>query len=225
MTIKLHQQVEQGSDEWLAMRCGLLTASEIKHILTPSLKVANNDKSRSHVYEILAQRITNHVEPSYISDDMLRGMEHEAVAVEYYAENFSPVQQVGFITNNRWGYTIGYSPDGLVGDDGLIEIKSPRQKAHIKTLIEGKVPDEYMLQCQTGLLVSGREWIDFISFHAGLPMKPIRVFPDKTVHQAILGAVTEFEAQIKDHLTEYNKLIKRKGVVMTERIIEEEIVV
>ena len=80
MTITYHRDLIQGSDEWLAARCGLLTASEMKLILTPTLKIAANDKTRAHVYEIAAQRITRYVEPTYIGDDMLRGQEDEIIA-------------------------------------------------------------------------------------------------------------------------------------------------
>ena len=119
--IKYHTDLIQGSDEWLQARCGLLTASEMKLIVTPTLKIANNDKERSHLYELLAQRITQYVEPHYISDDMLRGHEDEVDARILYNDNYAPVTDMGFITNSKWGFTIGYSPDGLVGDDGLIE--------------------------------------------------------------------------------------------------------
>ncbi|MDZ7904624.1 MAG: hypothetical protein U5N55_01660 [Cypionkella sp.] len=86
MTITYYPDVEQGSDEWLARRCGVLTASEVKLILTPTLKTANNEKTRAHVWELAAQRITQYVEPSYIGDDMLRGMDDEIKARELYSK-------------------------------------------------------------------------------------------------------------------------------------------
>src|ERR1700677_567126 len=108
--IKYHADLIQGSEEWAAARCGLLTASEMRLILTPTLKIASNDKERSHLYELLAQRITGYVEPHYISDDMLRGKEDEIEARLLYDQHYARVQDVGFVTNNRWGFTIGYSP-------------------------------------------------------------------------------------------------------------------
>jgi hypothetical protein len=84
-----HAELIQGSEEWLQARCGLLTASEMKLIVTPTLKAASNDKERAHLYELLAQRISGYVEPSYISDDMLRGMDDEAEARRIYAESFA----------------------------------------------------------------------------------------------------------------------------------------
>lgn len=207
MAITHHPEVTQGSDEWLAMRLGLLTASEMKHIITPTLKAANNEKTRSHIYELLAQRVTKYVEPMYVSDDMLRGVEEEFHARQVYAEHHAPVEQVGFITNDRWGFTIGYSPDGLVGKDGLIEIKSRRQKFQVQTIVEnltgGTIPADYVMQCQTGLLVSEREWLDFISYSGGLPMCVVRVWPDDAVQGAIIEAAAAFEAKLAECLGIY----------------------
>jgi hypothetical protein len=138
--IKYYKELQQGSDEWLQARCGLLTASEMKLIMTATMKVANNDKERAHLYELAAQRVTKHVEPSYFNDDMLRGQVDEIEARLLYAENFAPVDDMGFITNDKWGFTLGYSPDGMVGEDGLIECKSRRQKYQMETIVKC-VPD------------------------------------------------------------------------------------
>lgn len=219
MTIIYHPEVTQGSDEWLAMRCGLLTASEMKHVITPTLKAANNDKTRAHLYELLAQRVTKYVEPMYVGDDMLRGQEDEFYARQVYTEHYAPVEQVGFITNDRWGFTIGYSPDGLVGKDGLIEIKSRRQKYQVQTIIEnltgGTIPADYIMQAQTGLLVSEREWLDFISYSGGLPMAVVRVWPDDAVQGAIIEAAAAFEAKLAECLEIYRSA--SVGLIPTER--------
>lgn len=223
MTITYHTDLFQGSAEWSAARCGLLTSSEMKLILTPTLKVASNDKERAHLYELMAQRITRYVEPSYISEDMLRGINDEAEAATIYAEHYAPVVEAGFITNDSFGFTIGYSPDRLVGDDGLLECKSRRQKFQIETIVSGEVPQEYVLQLQTGLLVSGRKWIDFISYSGGLPMVTIRVLPDPLIQAAIVTAATEFEARLTAKLAAYNGALKSNArLIPTERKIEQE---
>lgn len=223
MTITYHKELIQGTEEWHKARCGLLTASEMKLILTPTLKVASNDKERAHLYELLAQRITGYVEPSYISDDMLRGINDEAEAAAIYAKNYAPVTETGFITNDSFGFTIGYSPDRLVGSSGLIEAKSRRQKYQIETICSGEVPQDYMIQCQTGLLVSEREWLDFISYSGGLPMVTIRVFPDPVIQAAIVQAATAFESRLAAMLAAYNaKLTSGARLIPTERKIEQE---
>lgn len=235
MTIKYHKEVEQGSDEWFAMRCGILTASEVKLIITPTLKVANNDKTRSHVYEIASQRITEYVEPTYVSDDMLRGHDEEILAREKYREEFAEgeVSEVGFITNDHilTGTTIGYSPDGIVGDDGLIECKSRKQKYQLETILSKGMPDNSsincMLQIQTGLLVSERKWCDFISYSGGMPMFVHRVYPDKAVQAAIYEAAFIFEQKVREKISEYNNSLLDESLRMveTERTIQDEITV
>jgi predicted phage-related endonuclease len=211
----------QGSEEWLAARCGLLTASEMHLIVTPTLKAASNEKERSHLYELLAQRITGYVEPRYISDDMLRGMDEEITAIDLYAKEYNPVTHVGFITNDKWGFTIGYSPDALVGNDGLVECKSRRQKYQIQTIVDGVVPVEYMIQIQTALLVSEREWIDFISYSGGLPMFTRRCIHWPEYQEAIINAATVFEERIAKNFKVYSQASER--LIPTERKIIQEI--
>lgn len=223
MGIKYYGSVVQGSDEWLDLRRGLITASEMSLLLTPTLKVAANDKSRSHVYELLAQRISGYTEPHYVSNDMLRGQEEEVLARALYSEKYSPVRDGGFVTNDKWGFTLGYSPDGLVGDDGLIECKSRRQKYQIQTIVDNAVPEEYTLQIQTGLLVTGRKWLDFVSYCGGLPMVVIRVFPDPAVQEAIIKAAGNAEDQIEEKMEAYHK--NSANLYPTERRVEQEMVI
>jgi len=231
-TITYHNDLTQGSDEWLAARCGLLTASEMKLIVTPSLKMASNDKERAHLYELLAQRITGYVEPHYISDDMLRGMSDEMDACIAYAKHYHPLRNVGFITNNKWGFTLGYSPDGLVGDEGAVECKSRRQKFQVQTIIEHVVdgqsltiPSEYLIQHQTGLAVSERKWIDFISYCGGLPMAVIRVWPDDKIINAIIEIAGEFEYRLATALMKFRGAhdLSNARLIPTERKVEQEI--
>lgn len=222
----IHRDLEQGSDEWRAARCGLLTASEMKLVLTPTLKTASNEKERAHLYELLAQRITGYVEPHFVSDDMLRGREDEVDARILYAQHYAPVEEVGFITNDRWGFTLGYSPDGLVGSDGLIECKGRRQKFQVETLIDATVPQDFMLQVQTGLLVSERSWLDFISYSGGLPMAVLRVHPDAVVQDAIVQAAGQFEARLANRLADYRAMTApSRRLIQTERRVEQEIVI
>lgn len=203
-----HSKMQQGSVEWYQARLGLMTASEMKLVLTPKLKLANNDKTKAHAYELAAQRTSGFVEPIFESFDMLRGCEDEIEARMLYSQHYEPVEECGFITNDKWGFTLGYSPDGLVGDDGLIECKSRKQKYQMQTIVEcsaaNKAPEEYMLQIQTGLLVSERKWLDFISYCGGLPMTTVRVYPDPVMQEAIISAARDFEERIAVARTIYD---------------------
>lgn len=222
--IRYHHDIEQGSEEWHALRCGILTASEMKLIVTPTLKPASNDKERAYLFELLGQRITGYTEPAYIGDNALRGYEDEVEARIRYAEHFATVTECGFVTNDDHGFVIGYSPDGLVDDDGLIECKSRRQKFQVETILSDKVPEEYMLQIQTGLLVTGRKWLDFVSYCAGLPMFIKRVLPDQKYQDAIIAAATDFERRLQEAQEKYAAWLDRQPVVITTvRTIQEEI--
>ncbi len=226
--IKYHRDIEQGTEAWAALRIGKLTASEVRLILTPTLKVADNDKTRRHVYEIAAQRTTNYVDPAYVGFDMLRGKEDEVEAQIAYNSTYAPVARCGFIENDEWGFTIGYSPDGLIGEDGLIEAKSRNQGLQFQSIVEclarGKVPEEHALQVQTGLLVSRRKWCDYISYCGGMYMATIRVEPDLEYHRAIVEAATAFEAKVKEKLGVYEKFVTSKDarLIKTERRIVED---
>jgi hypothetical protein len=228
--IRYYRDLIQGSDQWFSARCGLLTASEMKLIITPTLKIASNDKERAHLYELLAQRVTRYVEPSYVSDAMLRGQDDEVDAKIKYAQHYAPVEEVGFITNDEWGFTLGFSPDGLVCDDGFIECKSRGQRFQAQTIIEcaaeDRMPDDFLIQVQTGLLVSDRKWCDFISYSGGMPMVTIRVYPDDKVQDAIIEAAGAFEKRLAEKLARYRAITESRfgfRLLPTERRVEEEI--
>lgn len=222
MTITIHRDLDQGSPEWFAARCGIITASEVKLLLTPAkLAIADNDKVRSHIWELLAQRVTGFIEPSYISDDMVRGIESEPIARQIYADNVAidyEVEEVGFITNDEFGYTIGYSPDALVGPVGLWECKAPRQKTQMETIVSGEMPVDHLLQVQTGLMVSKRDWLDFSSYHGGMYMPTYRIYPDAKVQEAIREAGRIFEDRIAEKLAAYHAAVESGRMVLTERV-------
>ncbi len=226
MTITIHRDIDQGSELWLKLRCGKLCASEMKKIITgKTLKPANNGEAGAHAFELAFQRISGIVEPQYISDAMLRGQSDEIYARDAYAEHFAPVEEVAFIESSRWGFTIGYSPDGLVGADGLIEIKSRCGKYQVETIAQDHVPDEYMIQLQTGLLVTGRQWIDFISYCGGLPIFVKRIEPYPEYQEAIVAAATAFEERVAEQIQEYhNTLARMAKVIPTERREEMELI-
>lgn len=222
MTITYHPELIQGSDAWLEARRGLITAGSMDLILTPTLKVASNEKERQHLFELLAQRVTGYVEPQYVSDDMLRGLEDEIYAKALYSEKYAPIHDVGMVTNDRWGFVISCSPDGLVGDDGMVECKSRRQKYQTQTIIDGAMPNEYMLQVQAELMVTERKWCDFISYCGGMPMFVTRVYPIPSIVEAMENAAIGFEQRLQENLAMY--LENSKQFHMTERRIHEDII-
>ena len=215
VTLHVMADLVQGTDEWLAARCGFVTASVIGQLVTPTLKIADNDTSRGLLLSLAAERITSHVEDGYTSPDMWRGILEEPIAREKYAEHHAPVTEVGFMVRDFDGFRIGYSPDGLVGDDGLIEIKSRAQKAQVRTVIDGVVPAANMAQLQCGLLVSGREWIDYVSFSGGMALWTTCVQPIPEWLDALTAAAEKAEARINDIVARYTEATD--GLPMTER--------
>lgn len=183
--------------------------------LPPEITVANNDTSLALTTTLVAERIAGFTEDGPMTSDMWRGVECEPIARDAYSQHHAPVTEVGFMVEDRWGFRIGYSPDGLVGDDGLIEIKAPRAKSHLASVLADTVPAYNMAQLQTGLLVSGRKWIDFIPFVGGLPLWVKRVYPDPAWHEAIVAAVAAFETTAAEMVAAYTHATT--GLPVTER--------
>lgn len=235
MAIVRHDDLVQGTADWHKARNGLLTASEMKFLLTPGkLQIASNDKERAHLYTIVAQRISGYTEDAFQGYAMLRGHEDEFDSRLKYHETYLPVEECGFITNDRWGFTLGFSPDGLVkcpeDGDGFIEAKSRAHKLQIETILThakaNTMPDEFAIQVQTGMLVSERNWCDFISYSAGLPMWTVRIYEDAKIQKAILEAAEAFEEKVTSKIIEFASIIDSGARLLpTERRAEEEITI
>jgi hypothetical protein len=224
MTLTTHPNIIQGSDEWMDQRRGLITASAVgKLITTKTLQTANNPESRGYATLLAAERITGWTDPTFISDDMWRGIDDEPRARDKYAEHYAPVTETGFMVEDRWGFKIGYSPDGLVGDDGLIEVKSRRAKSQLATILADEPPIENMPQLQCGLLVSGRQWLDYVSYCGGMPLYVKRVLPQLNWFAAIIDAARAFEESIVDMIEVYNASVA--GLHPTIRTIENEMII
>ena len=154
--------VEQGTKEWVQARAGIPTASNFSKIVT-SLGVISKTIN-DYALKLASECLVDEVEESFLSFDMQRGTEMEDDAIIAYRESmFLDVDIVGFI--RKKDKSCGYSPDGMIGDVGIIEIKCPSQKVHTKYLENGKLPSEYMQQVYGGLYVSNREWCDFVSYN------------------------------------------------------------
>src|SRR5699024_8414201 len=225
MSIQEYRDVVQGTTEWDDLRRGIVTASTVGQLITPkTVKPAANVGSRALAATLASERITGWTEPHYESDDMLRGHLDEPVARDLYRETTGhAVRETGFITRTVDGNTIGYSPDGMVGDDGIIEIKSRVPKKHLATILSGEIPPENVGQVQAGLFVSGSEWCDYISFCGGMPMWTKLVTPDVRWQSAIIEALGNLEHAVDEMIYRYH--IATAGLPETERRAEEEMVI
>jgi hypothetical protein len=184
--------------------------------LPPIYGVADNDTSRALTATLVAERITGEVDETRMTDDMWRGVLHEPYARDIYSGHHQQAVECGFMLRQEPGWQLGYSPDGLVADEGLVEIKCPRQKGHLNTVLADAVPPVHMPQLQAGLLVSGRKWIDFVSFNAGMPLFVKRVLPDPRWFEAIEAACREFETTAVDMVAAYTEATT--DMPATERI-------
>ena len=205
MALTIYDQLEQGGTAWLEARAGILTASTIGQLITAkTIKPAMNDRSRGLCQTLIAERITGHVEPVHPNRAMTRGtlLEPEARRI-YAAQTGQDVDEVGFARLDTDTYTLGSSPDGLVGETGGIEIKSPSAKVHVATVLSGAIPDYNRAQVQAFLHVTGREWCDFISYYPGEPLFIIRDYPDPRWQAAIVSAAEQFEETARSAVARY----------------------
>lgn len=219
--LRIVEDLTQGTSAWLNARAGILTASTIGKLITPkTLKPAFNETARALTETLIAERLTGWVEPVIPSRAMRRGTLDEPLAREAYeAHEFTTVTQVGFMsreyTHNGQTFTLGYSPDGLVGDRGLVEIKSRSPRAQLRTVLTGVPPVENMAQLQAGLMISDRDWIDYVSFCGGMPLFIKRITPDPDWVAALLDVAASFEETAKTRCEEYKNITN--GMPVCER--------
>jgi putative phage-type endonuclease len=154
------KEILQGTPEWLQARLGCATASKANDFCAAETTAAY----QNYLWQLVAERETGQREDGYTNADMQRGTEMEPVArAAYEAHTGTFVTQTGFWLHPTIPY-FGASPDGLVGEDGLIEIKCPRTSTHLRYRSDNKVPTTYKKQMICQLLCTGRKWVDFISF-------------------------------------------------------------
>jgi hypothetical protein len=189
--MKIVTDIEQGTPEWLALRLGIATASELDCLLVSGKGEAGFGVAAfTYMDQLIGERITEEAaEIPFQTKATIRGHEQELVARSLYEgrEEVSATQ-VGIILNHG----IGYSPDGLVGDVGLIEIKTKLPKFQVGVILADEVPKEHIPQCQGGLWVSEREWIDFISYWPGMPLFVKRMYRDEVMIRKIAERVKTF---------------------------------
>jgi hypothetical protein len=180
---------EQGSIDWFAARRGILTASQFHILLQKSRSGGPSKERESYLNELAGEILTDEVAPGFSNEHTERGHVMEAEARNLYSmiRDVEPLQ-VGFL--RRGG--MGCSPDSLVGDDGMLEIKTKLPKLQIALLKSGVLPDEHKPQVQGQLLVSARQWCDFMSYWPGLPPFLVRVHRDETYIASLKVAAMDF---------------------------------
>jgi len=194
--MKIHN-IEQNTDEWFEVRKGKFTASTFKDLFSKPTTVAYEKA----IYKPVFERLTRDSPESFSNEWMQRGHELEDSAkMQYELSTGNKVENIGFVELNEW---VGCSPDGFVGEDGLIEIKCPAFNTHMNYLLNKKLPSSYKWQVYGQLWVTGRNWCDFMSYYPGLPEFIIRVkWDDKMISQLSI----QVDESIKNAEEIYNKL-------------------
>ena len=189
---------EQGSQEWLESRLGRPTASNFGKLITPAGKPSSS--ADTYINELIAQKITGELPEFYTNAAMERGNELEPAAKALYElTNDVEIVEVGLCLHDVW--ECGASPDGLIGDDGGIEIKCPLPHTHVSYLRDGKLPSKYIPQVQGCLWITNRDWWDFMSYHPSMEDLIVRVYRDEAyitkLADAVMSAVEIIETESK----------------------------
>jgi putative phage-type endonuclease len=190
----------QGTDAWLKDRIGHATASHAQAI-------GNNGKGlETYILEIMSEYLSSGEKEHYSNEHTERGNELEPTARSMYElENDCKVEQIGFCELNDF---IGCSPDGLVGEEGMIEIKCPEDKVYFDIIMNEKIDSGYIWQCQMNMLILKRKWCDLIFYNPNFEksMKVFRLVPDKMKQQALMKGFVIAEKRIKDLKKKYKSL-------------------
>jgi hypothetical protein len=191
-------ECEQGSEEWLKARLGVPSASNFSKLIT--MKGTLSTQAKAYVDALVAEAITG--EPTYVklTDAMQRGTELEPYARErYFYETGNSVEEVGFCLHDD--YQAGASPDGLIGEDGGLEIKCPLGGTMVSYLRVGRLPSKYWQQVQGCLHVTGRKWWDFMAYHPDMKPLIVRVERDEAfiaaLNALLIDVVKEIESLVK----------------------------
>lgn len=185
---------EQGTPEWLEARRGVPSASRFGKIVTPKGKLSS--QADGLINELIAEDLFQIENEVYVSAAMQHGIDTEPVARRWYElQTKTTVQEIGFCVHAK-GF--GCSPDGLIGDDGGVEIKCPQAWTHIGYLRDGGLPSQYAAQVHGSMIVTGRQWWDFVSYHEAMPKMLVRVERDEyteTLEAALVEFVERYHAE------------------------------
>ena len=200
---------EQGSPEWLQERCGKVTASRIADVMA-KIKTGYGAGRANYMAEIIAERLTNVPKQGFTNEAMRWGTETEPQARAMYEfQTGLEVTETGFVPHPVIEGT-GASPDGLVGDSGLIEVKCPNTATHIETLRGSAIDRKYVLQMHWQMICTGRDWCDFVSFDPRLSlakqMHVRRVHRDAELCEEITAEVTRFLTELNETVAELERL-------------------
>jgi len=203
--------IEQGSPEWHQSRLGKVTASRVADVMAKT-KSGYSTSRKNYMMELLCQRLTGRREEGYTNAAMQRGTDLEPIARgRYEIENDVLVMETGLVDHPTIN-CFAASPDGLVGDDGLLEIKCPNTAQHVEFLRTGKIDDGYQTQMLAQMLCTGRKWCDFVSFDDRMPealqYKCVRFHFDAKDAGEMVTEITVFLKELDELVAEMQEMQK-----------------
>jgi putative phage-type endonuclease len=190
----------QGDPEWKAARCGKVTASRVADVVART-KSGWGTSRANYMAELIAERLTGCPAEGYVNAAMQWGTDHEAdarIAYEFYAD--ATVEQIAIVDHPAISMSAA-SPDGLVGEAGLVEIKCPSTATHIDTLLGDAVPGKYITQMHWQMACTGRQWCDFVSFDPRMP-ESMRLFIRRVERDETL--IQQLEKDVREFIVELN---------------------
>jgi putative phage-type endonuclease len=203
-TINVDNGSVQGTTEWLTERLGHVTASRITDVLAKG-KSGEAKTRETYRWELVSQRMTGIVKDGFTNKAMEHGTATEPEArIHYEVTHGVFVDEVGFLKHPtiQW---VGASPDGLVGEEGGLEIKCPNTDTHLQTIASGKAPAKYIGQMQMGMWVTGRKWWDFVSYDPRIQQKNLRYFCVRVMRDE--EYIANMEREVLLFLSEVNEVI------------------
>lgn len=189
--------MEQGGEEWHRIKLGVPSASMFKTILASGKSGAESKTRRTYLLKLAGEQLTEEPAENYSNEYMLRGKEMEAQARDTYAftHDIEP-ERVGFILGTTKNGKVGCSPDSLIGTTGMLEVKTTMPHLLIELHEDGRFPNAHVAQCQGGLWLAKREWIDLLVFWPKMPPFIQRLRRDESYISALEAAVREFNDEL-----------------------------
>lgn len=195
MALEIFDSIEQGTPEWYQARLGIPTASEFDTVLATGRGGGESKTRRTYLYKLAGEILTGEPMYTFQNDHMQRGKEMETEARDMYVFlSDHELHQVGFIRNG----SKGCSPDSLIGNDGMLEIKTKLAHLQCEVLEHDEFPAEHKAQCQGQLWVAEREWVDFCSYWPKLPLFAKRAFRDEPYIKKLAAEVDRFNNELSD---------------------------
>jgi len=206
-------EIEQRTEEWFAARLGKVTASRVADLVGKT-KTGYSATRDNYMAQLVVERLTQTKAESYTNAAMQWGTDQEPFArAAYEAAQGVMVEEVGFVRHPTIEWA-GASPDGLVGDDGLVEIKCPNTATMIETLLSQKVPGKYFIQMQFQLACTGRKWCDYVAFDPRMPAKAQmfvrRVDRDDEYIAHLEEEIAKFLVEVESQVQKLNAIIESK---------------